>query len=142
MLNARQRRAAAARREVAELIADYGITPAEVLLNVHRTTVQRWLDGVVPPPEAVLVALRAALGRLPGMRGRQWSGWAFGADGRLYSPAGYAYSAGDLLAQPYERAQVKALRERLAEVEARLARATQGSPAANDGDLSVSLPPR
>lgn len=94
MLNVRERRAIAAKSEAAELIAEYGAHRTEVLLNVHRTTVTRWLSGEVEPPTAVLIALRAALAGMPSM----WPGWSFGRDGLLYGPGSTrGYSAGDVL---------------------------------------------
>lgn len=141
MLNVRQRRSAQAKAEVAELIADYGPGRSEALLNVHRTTILRWAEGHTEPPTAVLIALRAACkGQLPGMEVRHWEGWSFGLNGLLYAPNGRASHAGDIMAQQYERALIQALRVENKELRAKLARATQGGlPAANDGDLTVTL---
>lgn len=141
MLTVRDRRVLNIKTEVADLITQLGVGRTEGLLNVDRSTVWRWLKGSTTPPTAVLIALRAAvLGQVPGMESRHWEGWSFGRDGRLYNGAGQAFSAGDILAQQYERALIKSLQNRVSELEEKLAKATVGGPsAANDGDLSVRM---
>ena len=57
MLNVRERREAQAKREAAELIAEIGEARAATLLNVHATTVRRWLSGEVVAQTPVLIAL-------------------------------------------------------------------------------------
>lgn len=141
MLNARDRRKAEAYNELVELVNAFGISRSVTLLNIHMTTVMRWMTGKSEPPESALIALRAALlGQLPGMQGRQWQGWGFGRDGRLYSASGQSWSAGDIMAQEYERALIKALQNKVRELEAKLAKATIGGiSSANDGDLTVHV---
>lgn len=140
MLNVRERRSLHAKSEATELIDDYGPSRTEALLNVHRTTVERWRTGAIEPPTAVLLALRAACkGQVPGMELRQWEGWGFGRDGLLWSPNGRSYGPGDLMAQQYERALIRSLQSQVRDLQTRLARATAGGVAlaANDGDLTV-----
>lgn len=138
MLTVRERRRLLAHAEAVELIAKFGVGRTQDLLNVHASTVERWRTGEITPSTAVLIALRAAvLNQLPGMETRAWVGWSFGPDGRLYDSAGRSYSAGDILAQQYERALIRSLHGRVRELEERLLKATLGERAANDGDLSV-----
>lgn len=104
-------------QELIDLIADLGMYHSERLLNVHRTTIQRWMRGITRTPESAVLTLRAAVkGQLPGQTDLHWVGWKFGQDGNLYSPAGQAFHTGDLLAQQYERALIKAQRNEIEEL--------------------------
>lgn len=119
-------------RHLIELI---GQRRVERELNVHRTTVVRWLQGSVRLPGAQVLAVRALLGDLPGTGGK-WSGWRF-QDGRLLSPAGEAFTAGDILSLILLRQQLTAQRQELDALRVRLAVAEQAvetlAPAANEG---------
>lgn len=95
-------------RQLIELI---GQRRVERELNVHRTTVLRWLDGKVKIPGAQHLAIRGLLGDLPGTDG-QWSGWRF-HDGALLSPGGDAFSAGQVLSLVLLRQQLTAQRREL-----------------------------
>lgn len=107
MLNIRERREAAAKADVKELIDELGAENVGRLLDVHRTTISRWHSGEIVAPIAVILALRgAARGQLPGMNHTWWRGWKFGLDGYLYSDAGQQFHPGDLLARQYERALI------------------------------------
>ena len=128
-------------RHLIELI---GQRRVERELNVHRTTIARWLDGTVRMPGAQWLGVRSLLGHLPGTAGR-WDGWRF-HDGRLLSPAGEAFTAGDVISLILLRQQLAAQRQQLAaqrqELEAlrvRLAIAEQAvetlAPSANDARL-------
>ena len=141
MLKLNERRDMDTKREVADLIAEFGAKRVEALLNVHRVTVDRWERGSMVPSQAVLFALRAAVrGQLPGMESRVWEGWRFDARGTLHSPSGYPYRPGDLEAQQFERALIRSQKARIRELETKLALATRGGvSAANDGELSVRL---
>jgi hypothetical protein len=120
--------------ELRSLVERIGPTWAASVCGVHRTTLSRWLSGAVPLPRAALNALRAADGRAPGMAG-QWDGWRF-VDGVLWSPEGYQYRPGDLLAQQYDRPLILALQAQVRELEARIVRMTKAAaqvdPAANE----------
>ena len=119
----RERRAREHQQEMIDLVADLGIYRAERLLNVHRTTLQRWMRGLTRVPESALFALRgAAKGQLPGQDDTHWQGWIFSPDGNLYSPDGRPFSCGDILAQQYERQLIKAQQLRIKELEAKVAR--------------------
>jgi hypothetical protein len=103
-------------------------------LNVHRTTVRRWLSGSVNIPGSRHLAVRALLGDLPGTNGA-WTGWRFHA-GLLHSPANDVYTPGDVLAVRLQQQRVAALDRENRELKARI-RALEKtldlvSPAANN----------
>lgn len=113
-MNVRERRALEAKHEINELIEACGMDRAERLLEVHRTTIQRWLTGRIKPPAAVLYTLRADIhGHLPGMTNKHWEGWRFGQDGLLYSPCGQRFHAGNLLSHQYLHALTNAQRQEI-----------------------------
>lgn len=121
MLKVSERRSAQHKRETAELIEQLGPGRVATLLQVHRTTVDRWSAGQVEASEAVRLAIKAALGRLPGMDSRHWEGWSIGVDGLLYAPGDRrGYHAGHILSLPYlhqlvahQRRQLQLLQEKL-----------------------------
>ncbi len=106
-------------RDLRHLIELIGQRRVERELNVHRTTVQRWLSGQTQIPGAQTLAVRGLLGDLPGTAGR-WTGWRF-HDGRLLSPAGEAFTAGEVLSLILLRQQLTAQRHELERLKARLA---------------------
>lgn len=121
--------------ELKSLVEVLGQHRAADLCRVHRTTVGRWLKGQIDPPEAALIALRAAVtGQMPG-RDRAWDGWYF-QDGLLWSPEGYGFDSGQILARVYERQMIQALRKQIEDLEAKLVAATRelakSDKAAND----------
>jgi hypothetical protein len=121
-MNARERRQLQARLELTELIEEYGRARTAELLEVHRTTVERWLTGQVPVPVAVLIALKAAARSiLPGQDTAAWAGWHFGRDGDLYGPDGRGYHPGNLLGLPYLHAQISAQRQQVEQLQAKIA---------------------
>lgn len=100
------------------LIELIGQRRVERELNVHRTTVRRWALGETAIPGAQRLAIRALLGDHPGTAGA-WTGWRF-HDGKLLSPAGEAFSAGDILALILLRQQLTAQRRELDTLRARV----------------------
>lgn len=60
-------------RDLQTLIEKLGRVRVERELNVHRTTVKRWLDGTVKIPGAKHQVIRMLLGDLPGTCGK-WTG--------------------------------------------------------------------
>lgn len=133
---ARVRRARERQQEVIDLVSDLGMYRSEELLNVHRTTIQRWMRGESRVPDSAIYALRGVTkGQLPGQSDTTWQGWIFGKDGNLYDPTGRPFHVGDLMAQQYERQLIKAQQARIRELEAKLARAeayaARFDPAAN-----------
>lgn len=87
-------------------------------LGVHRTTLRRWLSGSVRCPGAQALAVRALLGDLPGTAGA-WKDWRF-HDGKLVSPGGDTFSAGDVLSLIFLRQQLSAQRRELDTLRARV----------------------
>jgi hypothetical protein len=108
-------------RDLRALIELIGERRLERELNVHRTTIRRWLAGTVQIPGAQHLAIKGLLGDLPGTCGK-WTGWRF-HDGLLYSPAGDHYRPGEVLAiclnrQIYNELarEVRAMKLQLAEL--------------------------
>jgi len=134
-VNVRERRKAQALEEIRELVYEYGAERTELLLKVHATTVQRWIDGTVAPSEAVLIALRAAAyGVMPGMAVQHWKGWRFGHDGMLYSPIDKrGLWPSHIAAIHYERQMLASFRQENRDLRERLEKALyDGNTAAND----------
>ena len=96
-------------RDLDHLLQTIGQIAVERELNVHRTTVQRWQRGLARIPGAKHQAIRMLLGDLPGTEG-EWSGWRFWK-GKLWSPGGDQYAAGDVLSLIFLRQQVRALED-------------------------------
>lgn len=122
------------RRDLKRLIDLIGQRAVERELNVHRTTVARWLAGTVRIPGAQRIAVQGLLGNLPGS-GTAWTGWRF-YNGDLLSPAGDRYTAGEVLSlrlriQQANEAmrEIRDLRARIKVLEATLDRV---GPAANN----------
>ena len=125
-------------RDLQTLIEKLGRTRVERELNVHRTTVKRWLAGQVKIPGAKHQVIRMLLGDLPGTCGK-WTGWRF-QDGELLSPAGDRFDAGQVLSLVLLRQQltqrdreIAALKVQLALAEAHLEKLTPA--AANEPQL-------
>jgi len=106
-------------RHLRALIELLGQPRVERELNVHRTTVRRWLKGEVKIPGHQHQVIRLLLGDLPGTCGR-WSGWGF-RDGKLYSPGGDAFDAGQVLSLVLLRQQLAAQARELQHLKVRLA---------------------
>ncbi len=121
-------------RDLRALVEKVGRKHIERQLNVHRTTVLRWLDGKVKIPGHQHQVIRMLLGDLPGTAGK-WQGWRF-HEGHLYSPNGDRFSAGNVLSLVLLRQQLTARDRENAALRVQLAMAEQTiaqlSPAAND----------
>lgn len=87
-------------------------------LNVHQKTLYRWRTGRVQIPGHQHQVIRLLLGDLPGTEGR-WSGWRFW-QGKLCSPAGETYAAGDVLSLGLLRQQLAARDREIFELKVRL----------------------
>jgi hypothetical protein len=123
------------RRDLKQLVERVGQRQVERELNVHRTTILRWLAGTVRIPGAQHQAIRGLLGDLPGTAG-QWTGWRFHA-GELIAPGGDHYRPGDVLSLILLRQQVDAQQREIVKLRARLAVAELAQPqAANDSQLA------
>ena len=103
-------------------------------LNVHRTTLRRWLKAEVQIPGHQHQVIRLLLGDLPGTCGK-WTGWRF-HDGELLSPGGDHYRPGDVLSLIILRQQLTAQRRELEALRVKLAINEEAvkrlAPAAND----------
>lgn len=110
-------------RDLRALIEKVGQPRVERELNVHRTTVLRWLNGKVKIPGHQHQVIRMLLGDLPGTAGR-WSGWRF-HDGELVSPAGDRFSAGQVLSLVLLKQQLTSQRREIVALKVQLAMAEQ-----------------
>lgn len=97
------------------LIADWGRDAVERHLNVHRTTIKRWLDGSVSMPEAQRTRLALLAGSYPGTNDK-WKGWKFW-DGKLYDDAKNAYVPQDITGLALLRQMIDAQRREIARLE-------------------------
>lgn len=141
MLNVRERREAAAKREAADLIDELGPERVSTLLNVHLTTVKRWLTGDVVAQTPVLIALRTLAGR-HWDRSPDWEGWTI-RDNFLWSNAGERFVPGDLLGLRYRIQLQKHYEGQIKRLKAKLAAVNDG--AANDaveGEVGPMRSPR
>lgn len=98
-------------RDLRALIELVGQRRVERELNVHRTTILRWLAGTVGIPGAQHLAIKGLLGDLPGTAGK-WTGWRF-HDGELVAPGGDSFRPGDVLSLILLRQQLTAQRREL-----------------------------
>lgn len=126
------------RRDLRRLIDLIGQRAVERELDVHRTTVARWLAGAVRIPGAQWLAIRGLLGDAPGTAGA-WTGWRF-HDGELLAPGGDRFQPGHVLslrlhmqrAAELDR-EVRKLRARVKDLEKTVDRI---SPAANESQTA------
>lgn len=88
-------------------------------LDVHRTTLRRWLKQEIKIPGHQHQAIRLLLGDLPGTAGK-WTGWRF-HDGELISPGGDRYQPGHVLSLVLLRQQLTAQRHEIERLQVRLA---------------------
>lgn len=126
-------------RDLRTLIETIGRVRVERELNVHRTTVARWLDGSVKIPGHQHQVIRMLLGDLPGTAGK-WTGWRF-HDGELIAPGGDHFRPGDVLSLIILRQQLTAQRREIEALRIKLAIAEQAverfAPAANDSQAGL-----
>lgn len=109
------------RHEINDLVEWHGLTNVERMLEVHRTTIQRWCNGVIDVPVVAIIALRSLKGDFPHMEARKkWEGWRFGRDGTLYCPAGQAFQESEIRSIPLANQLISALKERMRDLEAKL----------------------
>jgi len=65
------------------------------LAQVHRTTWQRWLDGLSEPPPATMELMRLhATGEPPSVH-HEWHGWTF-TQGKLWTPSNRGFAPVDI----------------------------------------------
>lgn len=106
-------------RDLRALIDRIGQRRVERELNVHRTTVLRWLKGQVQIPGHQHQVIKMLLGDLPGTCG-MWNGWRF-HDGLLLSPDGDTFRPGDVLSLIFLRQQLTAQQREINQLKVRLA---------------------
>jgi hypothetical protein len=103
-------------------------------LDIHRTTLRRWMKAEVKIPGHQHQVIRLLLGDLPGTDG-QWTDWRFDR-GLLVSPGGDTYRAGDVLSLIILRQQLTAQRREVEDLRIKLAISEEAvdrlAPAAND----------
>lgn len=87
-------------------------------LNIHRTTVRRWLAGQVQIPGHQHQVIRMLLGDLPGTCGK-WTGWRF-HDGELIAPGGDRFRPGDVLSLILLRQQLTTQQREIDRLKVRL----------------------
>lgn len=116
------------------LIDRDGILAVGRLLNVHEKTLWRWVTGRCAIPGHQHVAVRCALGELPGTDG-QWTGWCF-RDGKLWSPENVSFTQGQIRAAFYDADRISTLQLQVESLAVKLAIAEDAldafAPAAND----------
>jgi len=126
-------------RDLRALLEKHGEKYVCRQLNVHRTTVRRWLSGQVKIPGHQHQVIKMLLGDLPGTEGK-WTGWHF-YQGQLVSPAGDTYTAGQVLSLVLLRQQLTAQQQEVERLRIRLAIAENAvdrlAPAANDARASA-----
>lgn len=106
-----------------EPIADY--------LGVTVTTVKRWKAGA-PMPTAAFKLMQVRHGDLSGLIGKEWEGFSFGKDEKLYLPGWRGgFNPQEIRAMFFRVQQVRALEAQIRAVERR--------EAALEADLSAAL---
>lgn len=86
----------------AQLLESLSVAELVDLTGCHAATARRWrVNGTLPPPVGRL--LRILANRLLGSPG--WLGWQI-INGELVSPENWRYSAGEVLALTFLRAQL------------------------------------
>ena len=103
--------------EIARAVDTIGARRVLSVLEIHRSTLARWLSGssVIPRASWLVLAMMAE-GRLPGM-GADWRDWRFDGDTLHQIGTRNSYTARELAGMPYQLAHGRALARRVAELE-------------------------
>lgn len=103
--------------EIAAAVATVGRQKTLSVLDIHRTTLDRWLAGArtIPRP-CWLVLVMLAEGRLPGMS-RDWQDFRFDGDRLCLIGTRLSYSAREIAGWQYQLAHADALARRVIELE-------------------------
>lgn len=128
----RQRQAIGDIQALKDLIADRGQPAVERELDVHRTTILRWLQGTVKINQAKAAHIRMLLGHLPGTD-ESWQGWRFWR-GKLCCANGDSYTAEEIARFRYLEGLLYSANMRVARLERELAEAQGRATSANDVD--------
>lgn len=95
------------------------IGPSTVIqtLDIHRSTLARWLSGdtVIPRASWLLLVLMSE-GRLPGMSD-DWRGFRFEGDRLFIIGTSYSYTAREISGWPYQLAHARALARQITQLE-------------------------
>ncbi|WP_295003780.1 hypothetical protein [uncultured Dechloromonas sp.] len=103
--------------EIAHVVDQLGASTVIRVLEVHRSTLARWLAGTcVIPRSAWLVLVMLAEGRLPGMS-EDWQDWRFVGDRLHLIGTRLSYSAREIAGWQYQVAYAEALGRRVKELE-------------------------
>lgn len=103
--------------DVAELVDLIGARSVMKILEVHRSTLARWLSGqCVIPRSAWLILVLIAEGRLPGMS-EDWRDWRFEGDRLHLVGTRTSYTARELAGYQYQIAHAQALARRVKDLE-------------------------
>lgn len=103
--------------DIAHVVDALGVRRVLSTLEIHRSTLARWLAGtsVIPHPAWLLLVLMAE-GRLPGMS-EDWRQFRFDGDTLTIPGTRFAYTARQIAGWPYQLALIDALNRRITELE-------------------------
>lgn len=103
--------------EIARAVDTIGARRVLAVLEIHRSTLARWLSGaaVIPRPAWLVLAMLAD-GLLPGMSD-DWRQWRFEGDRLCLAGTRTSYTARELAGLPYHQAHARALTRRIVELE-------------------------
>lgn len=103
--------------DLAQLVDVIGVRRVLEVLEIHRSTLARWLAGYcVVPRSAWLLLVVMAEGRLPGMS-EDWRDWRFVDDRLVMVGSRVSYSARELAGWQYQVEHARALARRVAALE-------------------------
>ena len=125
--------------EVRNVVDTIGRGRVLSVLEIHRTTLARWMTGesVIPRPAWLLLVLMAE-GRLPGMSA-DWSGIRFDGDRLHILGTRQSYTALEIAGWHYQQQHAQALARRIEHLEGKLSRLLSIADfgAANDAVISL-----
>lgn len=103
--------------DIAHAVDTIGPRRVLTVLEIHRSTLARWLSGdsVIPRP-AWLVLVMLAEGRLPGMSD-DWRQFRFDGDTLTMPGTRFAYTAREIAGWQYQLAVIEALKRRVTQLE-------------------------
>lgn len=103
--------------DIARAVDTIGTRRTLAVLEIHRSTLARWLSGdsTIPRP-AWLVLIMLAEGRLPGMSD-DWRHFRFDGDTLTMPGTRFAYTAREIAGWPYQVALIDALKRHIAKLE-------------------------
>lgn len=126
--------------DIAAAVDQIGKARTLAVLDIHRSTLARWLAGTATIPRASwLVLILLSEGRLPGMSA-DWRNFRFVGDRLCLIGTRHAYSAREIAGWQYQQAHADALARRILELEKQNAHLLQVGvfDSANDPLICVS----